>query len=265
MDESSFSIAQEYADSGDNKKAFNILNKMLRDDPHNIEGWLLASDIAINITTKEKILMRGLEHNPNNSMILERLEIISIWKEKEATFQTQIRNSTSGNLIKRKKGVQLLAISLIGVILCALIFTIIFFFPTNNYSTASIPTATVRSTSIPFNKDNYNQLYNPIQAVDKNPDKYIGALVNYLGRVFNIQETDDGTIIQAWIYDFSRDNWDTPATIVYFGNTTYIYEGDSIEIWGFVSGTYTGTNAFGGTFTQTLIVAEKIERLGIFR
>lgn len=87
-----------------------------------------------------------------------------------------------------------------------------------------------------------------------NPDQFKGEKIAVSGSVFNIQIQDGMTAIQIWLNGGSD-----AATIVYEGELTGVYEGTWITVYGFGAGTFSGTNAFGGTIIQPLIGADIID------
>lgn len=96
-----------------------------------------------------------------------------------------------------------------------------------------------------------------IRELAKNPDRYIGDQLHYQGEVFSIEEDVNGAVIQAWVEIPGGNDFDREAVIVYWpGRTTNVFEGTTIEFWGYGLGSLEGTNAFGGTIRQPLIRAE---------
>jgi hypothetical protein len=73
--------------------------------------------------------------------------------------------------------------------------------------------------------------------------------------VFNIDVDPSGfTAMQIWL-----DGGSEAAVIVFQGDSTGIYEGTWITVYGTVEGTFEGTNAFGGTISQPLIRADIVD------
>jgi len=98
-----------------------------------------------------------------------------------------------------------------------------------------------------------------IRELVKNPDRYIGSELHYKGEVFNIQEDGSGAAMQVWVQIPGGSEFDREAVMVYWqGRTTNIYEGTTIEFWGYGMGSVEGTNAFGAAVVQPLISAEYI-------
>ena len=87
------------------------------------------------------------------------------------------------------------------------------------------------------------------------PDSFTGEKIAVQGSVFNIQVDADGyTTMQIWL-----DGGSEAAVIGYDGDSTGIYEGTWITAYGVGSGTFEGTNAFGGTISQPLIFADIVD------
>jgi len=96
-----------------------------------------------------------------------------------------------------------------------------------------------------------------IRELVKNPDNYLGYELHYKGEVFSIEEGRDGAAMQVWVRVPGGDEFDTEAVAVYWrGRTTNIYEGTTVEFWGYGLGSLEGMNAFGATIRQPLIEAE---------
>jgi len=91
------------------------------------------------------------------------------------------------------------------------------------------------------------------QVVDKSPGKYDNETVLWNGTVFNIQETDEGTALQAYY----GDTYDA-FVVVYYGSLPNVYKDTKVTVCGSLEGTFDGTNAFGATISQPEIWAEYV-------
>lgn len=87
------------------------------------------------------------------------------------------------------------------------------------------------------------------------PDTFNGEKIVVSGEVFNIQVEGTTTFMQIWV----GGNQDAVG-IVFEGDSTGIYEGTWVTVYGTGRGTFTGTNAFGGPITQPLIEADIVDR-----
>lgn len=102
-----------------------------------------------------------------------------------------------------------------------------------------------------------------IRELVKNPSAYTGSELHYRGEVFSIQEDNNGATMQVWIRIPGGDDFDREAVIVIWGGkSTGVYEGTTIEFWGYGLGSIQGTNAFGVTIEQPSIAAKYITRFG---
>lgn len=87
------------------------------------------------------------------------------------------------------------------------------------------------------------------------PFEFEGDKIAIQGTVFNIDVDPSGfTAMQIWL-----DGGSEAAVIVFQGDSTGIYEGTWITVYGTVEGTFEGTNAFGGTISQPLIRADIVD------
>ena len=83
-------------------------------------------------------------------------------------------------------------------------------------------------------------------------EKHIMETVHIWGKVFNINSDQE---MQIWI------NNSNEAVYIFFPNSfSDIYEGDLVDVYGFVREKYCGTNAFGGEVCQPLILASILEK-----
>lgn len=87
------------------------------------------------------------------------------------------------------------------------------------------------------------------------PDSFMLKSIAISGSVFNIQTQGNQTIMQIWV-----DGGNYDAVIVYYeGDTTGIYEGTWITVYGKGAGTLDITNAYGATITQPLVRADLLD------
>ena len=164
---------------------------------------------------------------------------------------------------KQNTGVKILA-SIIGVsylFFCCLALTLSSIYSTSliSTSTPSPPTRTPPPPTATIDPEKAKARWSTvdIRALVKNPDKYIGYELHYQGEVFSIEENSQGAAMQVWVNIPGGSDFDREAVIVYWpGRTDSIYEGTTIEFWGYGLGSLEGTNAFGGTVRQPLIQAE---------
>lgn len=88
------------------------------------------------------------------------------------------------------------------------------------------------------------------------PDSFRGDDIAISGSVFNIQVQGNQAIMQIWV-----DGGNYDAVIVYFeGDTSGIYEGTWVTIYGQGAGTMDITNAYGAQITQPLVRADIVDR-----
>lgn len=137
---------------------------------------------------------------------------------------------------------------------------------TDDSVTANIPVST--PTPIPTNAPpptqapDWRMLYAKIDVreLDAYPNKHIGDKVKLEGEVFNI--TDGG--LQMWVRKPGGDRFDTVAVVVTWRSDSIlppqVYEDTLITVYGIARGTFSGTNAFGGTMSQPLVEAEVIQK-----
>lgn len=88
------------------------------------------------------------------------------------------------------------------------------------------------------------------------PNEFNGEKIAVQGSVFNIQVDADGfTTMQIWL-----DGGSDAAVIGFDGDSTGIYEGTWVTVYGTGFGTFEGTNMMGGTISQPLIMADIVDR-----
>lgn len=87
------------------------------------------------------------------------------------------------------------------------------------------------------------------------PGTFEGKKIAVSGTVFNIQVEGSGTFMQIYLDGTNSE----AAVIAYFGDSTGIYEGTYVTVYGKGNGTFEGTNAFGGTIVQPAILADIVD------
>lgn len=126
----------------------------------------------------------------------------------------------------------------------------------------STPTSTPTNTPIPTNTPDIRAEYveMDIRELDAYPSRYIGEKVKLRGQVFNIM----GDGLQMWVRKPGGGRFDNIAVVVTWLSDSIlpsqVYEDTWITVYGTAAGTFDGTNAYGGTITQPLIMAQIIEK-----
>lgn len=87
------------------------------------------------------------------------------------------------------------------------------------------------------------------------PGNFKDKKIAVSGSVFNIQVEGDFTFMQIWV---DGGNYDA-VMIGYEGDSTGIYEGTYITVYGVGRGTLDGTNGYGAKITQPLIRADIVD------
>jgi hypothetical protein len=90
------------------------------------------------------------------------------------------------------------------------------------------------------------------------PQQFEGEKIAFQGEVFNIPPGQGGAFeFQVWV---TTPTGETEAVYVYFeGDSTGIYEGTFVTVYGVGEGYVTGTNAYGGEIVQPLVRAEILD------
>lgn len=126
----------------------------------------------------------------------------------------------------------------------------------------STPTSTPTHTPIPTNTPDLRAEYleMDIRELDSYPSRYTGDKIKLRGQVFNIM----GDGLQMWVRKPGGGSFDNVAVVVTWLTDSIlppqVYEDTWITVYGTGAGTFDGTNAYGGTITQPLILAQIIEK-----
>lgn len=137
---------------------------------------------------------------------------------------------------------------------------------TDEVALADLPVPTVTATStntpIPTNTPDIRGEYveMDIRELEAYASRYIGDKVKLRGEVFNIM----GDGLQMWVREPGGGSLDNVAVVVtWIDNQVLpdqVYEDTWITVYATVLGTYSGTNAYGGTIEQPWVLADIIER-----
>jgi hypothetical protein len=123
-----------------------------------------------------------------------------------------------------------------------------------------LPIATLvpTPTNTPDVRGEYSEI--DIREIDSYTSSYIGDKVKLRGEVFNV--LGDG--LQMWVRKPGGSSYDTIAVVVTWDSRNIlpdqVYEDTWITVYGVVSGTFEGTNSYGGTISQPMIEADIIEK-----
>lgn len=126
----------------------------------------------------------------------------------------------------------------------------------------STPTFTPTHTPIPTNTPDLRAEYveMDIRELDAYPSSYIGEKIKLRGQVFNVM----GDGLQMWVRKPGGGRFDNIAVVVTWLSDSVlppqVYEDTWITVYGTGAGTFDGTNAYGGTITQPLLMAQIIEK-----
>jgi hypothetical protein len=105
-----------------------------------------------------------------------------------------------------------------------------------------------------------------VRELHKNLDAYRDWKLTYEGEVLTIEEDSDAVAMQVKVW-YGPGLLDWEAIVVDYDkcevqvDTTGIYEGTRVRIWGRPVTMFEGTNAFGGTIRQPLLVGDFLERI----
>ena len=140
--------------------------------------------------------------------------------------------------------------------------------PTNTVTPP--PTATPTSTATvtpspsptPLSREDYLNSVNPdldYRTVEKT-DRYLGERICWKGEVFNIEETDELSFVQAWYFSGRHyDNSGEAFVVSYPGPLPEVFNETEIMACGEIGEDYSGVNAFGGSISQPRIMARYVE------
>ncbi|MBW7959789.1 MAG: hypothetical protein H3C69_09555 [Candidatus Promineofilum sp.] len=121
-----------------------------------------------------------------------------------------------------------------------------------------VSTVTPTPTNTPDIRSEFTEM--DIRELDAYPNKYTGDKIKLRGQVFNIM--DGG--LQMWVRKPDGGRFDTVAVVVIWQLDSIlppqVYEDTWITVYGIGDGTFSGTNAYGGTITQPRIKALIIEK-----
>lgn len=263
---------RDLIDNERKQEAWEELNRILTANPSNEEAWLLAYELTAD-SNKSALLEKAKQYLPNDSAIFHTDTLLYSWLNEGGTKEKQSKK------ISRPL---LLGLILGGCILLYGIGFIVFRDYTirlssqngiSAFSSATItphPSLTPVRTSTPSPTATRSPIeayrtYIAIDDVNKNPDKYIGQLVTFCGEIFNIEEDEEGDIIQMFIKPvFVANGSRIPIIAVYHGDTSRIYEGWDMEIRGIVAGEIEFQNTFGTTVTQPVIKVDYLNPCYLF-
>ena len=93
----------------------------------------------------------------------------------------------------------------------------------------------------------------------KNPSRYQGQRVRYLGKIFHIEEEGSSTAMQVNVTSQGWGMWDDQIMVSYRGQTEFV-QGDLVWVCGTVRGPMTYTSVAGWNITVPLIDAEFLGR-----
>ncbi len=125
--------------------------------------------------------------------------------------------------------------------------------PTNTATATPLPSPTV---DIAADKATYPAI--DVRDLDKAPGKYQGQKMVLAGEVFNIKEEKAGTSLQIWVGVPETGDL-IPVAVAFAGSLPGLYENDAVVVYGKGNGTFSGKNAYGGTITQPLVVAQYVD------
>ena len=262
-----------------------LLIETLKADQRSETAWLWMTQVVNTNEERIKCLQNVLKINPHSEIAKKGLSKFQLKQPGQRTGPPKIEKQRSQRpspvkptLPPKKKASPILVILIIALVVCCgfpVALPVVSnsmrqvgLLPTFTPSPTRGPTSTPTITPIPTSTPRPTATVDPeitkarwstvdIRDLAKNPDGYIGREVHYRGEVFSIEESSDGSAMQVWVDIPGGSEFDQEAVIVFFeGKTDNIYEGTEVEFWGYCSGAFEGTNAFGGTIQQPLILAE---------
>lgn len=89
----------------------------------------------------------------------------------------------------------------------------------------------------------------------KNPSKFFRQRLNILGEVLDIEEDENGTIMQLRIGPTAFD-----SIIVTYPGSVPVYEDDLVRVYGEGVGSYVGQNRMGASMSWPLVSAKYVEK-----
>ncbi len=110
-----------------------------------------------------------------------------------------------------------------------------------------------------------------IRELSIRPGNFIGDQVSFSGQIFNIQVAPPGYVfffgedqsIEAaasiQVYVVGPDGVEQAILIAYDGDTTGMFEGTYVTVYGTVEGLEVGTNGFGAEISNPLVIADIID------
>lgn len=128
----------------------------------------------------------------------------------------------------------------------------------DNFQVQDVPVATPSPTPTvtPDVRAEYQEI--DIRELDSYTDDYYGDKVLLRGQVFNLQSD----ALQMWVRKPGGGRFDNIAVVITWTRDILpsgVYEDSWIMVYGTVTGSYVGTNLYGGTIVQPKIRADIIE------
>jgi tetratricopeptide (TPR) repeat protein len=256
--------------AGNIQEARRLLDLAIHASPNDERTWGWFYSVCVNDKERIRCLKEVLRINPNNQRAKQKYDElltleppISSYAPNVSIPQSRVNKlPQSRNSGKQNKLIPSVVIAIFVIcLLCIVAFIVSNINPKSPQSFTPVPPTITRPPTASINPEVRKARWATVDIRDlaKNPDKYIGYELHYTGEVFNIQEDSNGAVIQVWVQIPGGDEFDREAVVVYwYGTTTNIYEGTTIEFWGYGQGSFEGTNSLGGTIAQPLISAEYI-------
>jgi len=233
------------AKAGNIQEARKLLDAAIRVAPNDERTWGWFYTVCVNDKERIRCLKEVLRINPNNQHAKQKYDEllaleppISSYAPNASIPQPQVNKlPQSRNSGKQNKFIPFVVIAIF--IICLL--CVVAFIVSNNNQKLSpsftpVPPTNTHPPTATINPEVRKARWGTVDIRDlaKNPDKYIGYELHYTGEVFNIQEDSNGAVIQVWVQIPGGDEFDREAVVVYwYGTTTNIYEGTTIEFWGY--------------------------------
>jgi hypothetical protein len=89
------------------------------------------------------------------------------------------------------------------------------------------------------------------------PDSFYGEKIAVEGEVFTVQAEEGFTGLQIWVTTPTGSQ--EAVVIAYAGDLIGVYEGTWVTVYGTGAGTFEGTNGFGASITQPMILADIVD------